>query len=388
MSPIAPDERANLMGRKLRAGMVGGGRGAFIGSVHRIAVELDGEATLIAGALSSDAKNARDSAAAWHLDRSYDSYETMAQTEAGRPDGIDFVIIVTPNYLHYAAAKAFIERGIPVVCDKPLTHDLQQAQALVDLVDSTGVLFALTHNYTGYAAVREARERVRAGMLGELRKVLVEYHQDWLMQPLERGGNKQAAWRTDPARAGAGGSISDIGSHAENLLQFITGQSIRAVCADLSSFIAHRRLDDDANVLLRLEGGAKGILSCSQVACGEANDLRIRLYGSQAALEWRQQDPSVLTYKPATEPWQQLVVGSSYMSAASRTVARLPAGHPEGYLEAFAVLYRSVIADLRRRALGEPLQRDYSSARDGLRGMQFIDGIVQSSHRGSIWLEL
>jgi predicted dehydrogenase len=312
----------------------------------------------------------------------------MAQTEARRPDGIDFVIIVTPNHLHYAAAKAFIERGIAVVCDKPLTHNLQQAQALVDLVDSTGVPFALTYNYTGYAAVREARERVRAGMLGELRKVLVEYHQDWLMQPIERGSSKQAAWRTDPARAGAGGSIGDIGSHAESLLQFITGQNIHAVCADLSSFVPHRRLDDDANVLLRLGGGAKGILSCSQIACGEANDLHIRLYGSKAALEWRQQDPAVLTFKPAGEPWQRLVAGSAYMSAASRGVARLPAGHPEGYFEAFAVLYRSVIADLLRRARGEPLLLDYPSAHDGLRGMRFIDGVVQSSQRGAIWLDL
>jgi predicted dehydrogenase len=380
--------RADLTARKLRVGIVGGGRGAFIGGAHRVAVEMGGEATLVAGALSSDPQTARDSAAAWHLDRSYDSFETMARAEAQRANGIDFVIVATPNHLHFPVAKEFIKFGIAVVCDKPLTNDLQQAQALVDLVEETGVLFALTYNYTGYAAVREARERVRSGMLGQLRKVLVEYHQDWLMQPIEQAGSKQASWRTDPARAGAGGSVGDIGTHAENLLQFVTGQCIRSVCADLSSFVADRVLDDDANILLRMEGGAKGLLSCSQVACGEANDLSIRVYGSRAGLEWRQQDAGTLTFKPAGEPWQRLLVGSPYMSAPSQAATCLPAGHPEGYLEAFAVLYRSVIADLRRRAQGESLLGDYPGVRDGLRGMRFIEGVVQSSSRGAVWLDL
>lgn len=380
--------RSDLVGRRLRAGIVGGGRGAFIGSAHRIAVELDGGATVVAGAMSSDPTTARESAAAWHLQRSYDSYQQMATAEAARADGIDFVIVATPNHLHYGVAKAFIEAGIAVVCDKPLTHDLQQAQALVELVEHSGVLFALTHTYTGYPAVREARERVRQGQLGEIRKVLVEYHQDWLMNPIEQSGNKQAAWRTDPARAGIGGCVADIGTHAQSLLQFITGQRIQAVCADLSSFVAQRVLDDDANILLRLQGGGKGIISCSQIACGEANDMRIRIYGSKAALDWQQQDAGTLIVKPANQPWQRLIVGSSYMSQASLAATRLPAGHPEGYLEAFAVLYRSVIEDLRCSARGEARGGDYPSVGDGLSGMRFIEGVVRSSREGGRWLDL
>jgi predicted dehydrogenase len=380
--------RDELTGRRLRAGMVGGGRGAFIGAVHRIAAELDGQALVVAGALSSDSRTAAESAAAWHLQRSYDSFEQMARAEAARSDGIDFVIIAVPNHLHYPVAKAFLECDIPVVCDKPLAFSVPEAEALVEMVVRSGRLFALTHHCTGYAAVREARDRVQRGLLGDIRKVVVEYHQDWLMEALEHGDNKQAAWRVDPQRAGISGCVADIGTHAENLLEYITGRKILALCADLSHFVADRRLDDDANILLRLEGGGKGVMSCSQIACGEENELSIRVYGSLAALEWRQQDPATLLFKPAGQPWQRLRVASASMSAASRAVSRLPAGHLEGYLEAFAVLYREVIEDLRRLSRGEPDQGGYPTVHDGLRGMKFIARAVESSRQGGRWLEL
>jgi predicted dehydrogenase len=380
--------RKDLTGRRLRAGIVGGGRGAFIGAVHRIAAELDGQALLVAGALSSDPQTARESAAGWYLDRSYSDFGDMARAEAAREDGIDFVIIATPNHMHYPVAKAFLESGIPVVCDKPLAFSVQEAEALVELVVRSGHLFALTHNYTGYPAVREARDRVRRGLLGEIRKVVVEYHQDWLLSSVESTGNKQAAWRTDPSRAGLSGCVADIGTHAENLLEYITGCKIIAVCADLSSFGPNRILDDDANILLRLQGGGKGSMSCSQIACGEENELSIRVYGSQAALEWRQQDAGTLIFKPAGRSWERVRVAGPDVSAASRAASRVPAGHPEGYLEAFAVLYREVIEDLRRLALGEPEQGGYPTVHDGLRGMKFIAGAVASSKLGGVWLPL
>jgi len=261
---------SDTRGRRLRAGIVGGGRGAFIGAVHRIAAQIDGEAELVAGALSSDPVNARSSAQAWYLARSYDSYAQMAREEAARADGIDFVIVATPNSLHFAVAKAFLESGIHVVCDKPLAYSMVEAAQLAALA-SDRVLLGLTHNYSGYPLVREARELVRAGRIGTLRKALVEYNQDWLMEPLERQGNRQAEWRTDPARAGISCCVGDIGTHAAHLLEFIAGQPIALICADLTSFVPDRRLDDDANILLRFEGGAKGTLVCSQIACGEEN---------------------------------------------------------------------------------------------------------------------
>ena len=375
-------------GRRLRAGMVGGGRGAFIGAVHRMAVELDGEAQVVAGALSADPQIARESAAAWKLQRSYDSFGEMARAEAARADGIDFVIVATPNHLHYPVARAFLECGTPVVCDKPLAHSMQDAEALAEWVERTGLLFALTHNYTGYPMVREARERVRRGEIGELRKVVVEYHQDWLMDAIDPATNKQAAWRNDPSRAGPGGCIADIGSHAQNLLEFIAGQKIASLCADLSRFVPGRLVDDDANILLRLEGGGKGTMSCSQVACGEENYLSIRAYGSKAGMEWHQQEPNTLLLKQGGQPWQRLRTAGRALSAESRAAARLPGGHPEGYLEAFAVLYRAVIADLRRLARGELAQGGYPTVQDGLRGMRFIAAAVESSAQGGRWLDL
>lgn len=374
--------------RRLRAGIVGGGRGAFIGSVHRMAAELDGEAQLVAGAMSSDPKIARESAAAWGLARSYASYTDMAAAEAGAENGIDFVIIATPNHLHYPVARAFLASGIHVVCDKPLALTVQEGEELVGLVAGGRTLFALTHNYTGYPAVREARDRVRAGELGVLRKVLTEYSQDWLMEPLEAQGNKQAAWRTDPARAGLGGCIADIGTHAANLLEFVTGRQIEEVCADLTTFVSGRRLDDDANLLLRLQGGAKGTLACSQVACGEENRLSLRLYGSRGGLEWHQQEPNTLILKPAGRPWSLLRVGHSYLGESARAATRLPPGHPEGYLEAFANLYRAFMRDVRRVQSGEAPLNDYPGVRDGLRGLRFVARAVESSQSGSAWLRV
>ena len=371
--------------RRLRAGIVGGGRGAFIGSVHRIAAELDGQAMVVAGAMSSDAHLARESAADWFLERAYDSYAEMAAAESADANGIDFVIIATPNDLHFPVARAFLEADIHVVCDKPLALTVAEGEELVRLVEAGSTLFALTHVYTGYPAVRQAREMVRAGRLGEIRLCLVEYTQDWLMEPLENRGNKQAAWRTDPARAGLGGCVADIGTHAANLLEYVTGRPIEAVSADLTSFVPGRRLDDDAHMMLRLQGGAKGTLVCSQVACGEENRLSLRVYGSQAGLEWHQQEPNTLLFKPAGRPWERLRTGHSYLGAAARAATRVPAGHPEGYLEAFANLYRDFLQDVRRVAGGQPPVRDYPGVHEGLRGLRFVAQAVASSRAGSSW---
>jgi predicted dehydrogenase len=371
--------------RRLRVGMVGGGRGAFIGAVHRTAVEIDGEALVVAGALSSNAQTAAESAAAWYLARSYDDYRQMAITERSLCDGIDFVIVATPNHLHYPVARAFLERGIHVVCDKPSAYSLEEAEALARLAGEGRALFALTHTYSGYPLVRHARELVRQGALGKIRKVMVEYNQDWLMKPLEREGNRQAEWRTDPARAGMSCCVGDIGTHAAHLVELITGRRISSLCADLSTFVEGRRLDDDANILLRLEGGARGTLVCSQIACGEENDLNIRVYGSSAGLEWRQQEPNTLIFKPADGPRQYLRCGHGYLSAVARQLTRTPAGHPEGYLEAFGNLYRLFIADVRRVLAGEAPLQDYPTATDGVTGMRFVEAAVRSSSRGAQW---
>jgi predicted dehydrogenase len=372
--------------RRLRAGIVGGGRGSFIGGVHRIAAELDGQALIVAGAMSSNPVIGAESAAAWYLDRSYESYAEMARAEAARSEGIDFVIVATPNHLHYPVARAFLEAGIHVICDKPLAFSVAEGEALAALVDQGTALFALTYNYTGYPAVRQAREMIRRGDLGPLRKVLVEYNQSWMMEPIERSGSKQAAWRTDPNRAGIGGCVGDIGTHAENLLHFMSGERIAALCADLSSFVPGRELDDDANILIRLERGGKGTLVCSQVACGEENNLAIRLYGEKAGLEWRQEEPNSLIHKPSGQPWQRLRVGNAYLTHAAQTASRIPAGHPEGYLEAFALIYREFMADVRRVSLGEPAHRDYPTVHDGLRGLRFVAKAVESSVCGGTWL--
>lgn len=380
--------RQDLHTRKLRAGLVGGGQGAFIGAVHRMACELDGQAEVVAGALSADPQRAAASAQAWFLQRSYASYAEMAEVEASLPDGIDFVMIATPNHLHYPVARAFLAHGIHVVCDKPMTLTLAEAQELVALVEQQQLIFALTHNYTGYPAVRHARHLVQQGALGTIRKVLIEYMQDWLMEPLERAGNKQAEWRTDPTRAGLAGCVGDIGTHGENLLTYITGLNIAAVCADLTNFVEGRQLDDDANILLRLDNGGKGVLTCSQTAAGEENALSIRLYGSQAGLEWHQMEPNTLILKHPGQPRQLLRTGQSYMSSAASSVTRLPPGHPEGYLAAFANLYQLVFADIRRLASGATPIGGYPSVYDGLHGIRFITRVVESSQHGAVWLDI
>ena len=374
--------------RRLRAGIVGGGRGSFIGAIHRIAAEMDGRARVVAGAMSSDPAVARTSADAWFLERSYPSFEEMARKEAELADGIDFVILATPNNLHYPAARAFLAAGIHVVCDKPLTVSLAEAEDLDRMVAAGTLLFAVTYAYTGYPAVREARALVQAGKLGELRRVNVEYFQDWLMEPVERTGNKQAAWRTDPTRAGPSCCVGDIGTHAENLLAFVSGQSIRSLCADVSSFVEGRVLDDDANILVRLSGGAKGTLMCSQIACGEANRLSIRLYGSAAGLEWHQEEPNTLIFKPADEPWRYLRTGRRYMGEAATAMTRTPAGHPEGYLEAFANIYRGFTEDVARVGREQSPVRDYPGVQDGLRGLKFVECVLASSRAGGTWMNL
>jgi predicted dehydrogenase len=377
----------DLSQRKLRAGIVGGGRGSFIGGVHRIAVALDGQAEVVAGAMSADPQRAEESARAWYLERAYTSYQEMAAQEAALPDGIDFAMITVPNHLHYPVARAFLEQGIHVVCDKPMTFNLEEARSLVELVEQKKLIFALTHNYTGYPAVRHARHLVQSGALGTVRKVLVEYLQDWLMEPVENEGNKQAAWRTDPSKSGIAGAIGDIGTHGENLMEFITGLKITQVCADLTAFVEKRRLDDDANMLLHLENGAKGLLTCSQIAAGEENALSIRVYGTRAGLEWHQMEPNTLILKQPGQPRQILRVGLPYMSDEAKAATRLPAGHPEGFLEAFANVYGLAIADIRRVAAGEKPAGGYPTVYDGLRGMNFITKVVESSQKGAVWVD-
>jgi predicted dehydrogenase len=374
--------------RRLRAGIVGGGQGSFIGAVHRIAVELDGQAEVVAGAMSTDPQRARDSAAAWFLNRSYTSFQEMAEAESQRPDGIDFVMITTPNHMHYPVARVFLEHGIHVVSDKPMSFSLEEAQEEVTLVEKSNLIFALTHNYTGYPMIRQARDLVRRGEIGDVRKVLVEYLQDWLMDPIERTGSKQASWRTDPTKSGIAGCVGDIGTHAENLLEFVTGLKISAICADLTTFVEGRALDDDANMLLRLQNGGKGILTCSQIAAGEENNLTLRIYGSKASLEWHQMEPNTLYFQPQGQPRQILRTGQAYLSSEAKALTRLPSGHPEGYLEAFATIYKLIIADIRRVKTGQKPEGGYPNVYDGLRGMQFIAAAVESSNQGASWVDM
>lgn len=374
--------------RKLRAGIVGGGQGSFIGAVHRVAVELDGQALVVAGAMSTNPQRAEASAKAWYLDRSYADFAEMAKAESSRPDGIDFVMVTTPNHMHFPVAKAFLEQGIHVVSDKPMTFSIEEAQELVKIVERSKLVYALTHNYTGYPAVRQARSMVRQGELGDIRKVLVEYVQDWLMNPEERSGNKQAVWRTDPTKSGIAGCVGDIGTHAENLMEFITGLKIASICADLTTFVEGRLLDDDANMLLRLENGGKGILTCSQVAAGEENALSIRVYGTKASLEWHQMEPNTLIFKQPGKPVQLLRTALPYMGEEAKALTRTPGGHPEGFLEAFANIYRMAIADIRRVESGMQPQGGYPTVYDGLRGMAFIAKVVESSRRGAVWVEM
>jgi len=378
--------------RRLRLGMVGGGQGAFIGAVHRIAARLDDRFELVAGALSSDPERARASAAELRIapERAYPSFEEMAQQEAARDDCIDVVAIVTPNHVHHPAAKAFLEAGIHVICDKPMTTTVDDALDLVQTVRRTGLVFGLTHNYTGHPLVREARERVRAGELGRVRVVQVEYPQDWLTTRLEATGQKQAAWRTDPFQSG-GGAIGDIGSHAYNLASFITGLQAESLCADLSTFVAGRRVDDNCNVLLRYEGGARGMLWASQVAPGNENALRVRVYGDTGGLEWQQEAPDLLHLFPFGEPPQVITRGGPGAGAAAAAASRIPPGHCEGYLEAFANIYTGCSELIAARIEGrEPADwaRLVPSVEDGARGVAFISAAIESGSRGGVWIDL
>jgi predicted dehydrogenase len=381
------------LGRRLRLGMVGGGRDAFIGAVHRIAARLDDRWEFVAGALSADPERARLSGADLRLapDRIYEDFSEMARREESRADGIDAVAIVTPNHLHAGIATAFLAAGIHVICDKPLTTTRRDAEMLVKRTAESGLIFAVAHNYTGYPLVRQARAMVRAGLLGALRVVQVEYAQDWLAIPIEASGQKQAAWRTDPAQAGAGGAIGDIGTHAFNLAEFVTGDRVTQLAAELHAFVPGRRLDDNAHLMLRFAGGAKGLMWCSQVAVGEENNLRIRLYGDQAALEWHQENPNGLRFTPLGEPPRLIRRNGAGADAASRAASRLPAGHPEGYLEGFAQLYADVaeliVARLEDRA-PHPAAMLVPTVEHGLRGVRFIAAAVRSSAGDAAWVPL
>jgi predicted dehydrogenase len=381
------------MKRKLRYGMIGGGRGAFIGAVHRIAAAMDSEADLVAGAFSSDAQRSRASGDDLFLDpaRVYGSYQEMAQAESQMPPErrLDFIVIVTPNHQHFPPAKLFLDNGFNVICDKPVTLSLAEALKLRAIVRKTKKVFVLTHNYTGNALVKQARDLVRSGALGKIRKLVVEYPQGWLASPLEKTGHKQATWRADPKYSGAGGSLGDIGTHAENLARYVTGLKIKELCADLSVFGPGRTLDDDANILLRFHGGAKGILQVSQICVGEDNALSLRVYGEKLGFEWRQETPNELMVKYPDRPREIWTRGSNYLSAAAKSATRIPAGHPEGYLEAFANIYRDAFRAIRAEIAGKkpPADLDFPTIDDGVIGMVFIETAVKSSARGSKWVK-
>ncbi|SJZ88156.1 Gfo/Idh/MocA family protein [Consotaella salsifontis] len=376
-------------GGSIRLGMVGGGEGAFIGAVHRIAARLDGDYELVAGAFSSDAERSKRSGAALGLaeDRCYGTFEEMARREKRLKDGVEAVAIVTPNHMHFPVAKAFLDRGIHVICDKPLTTNLRDAKRLKAIAEKSGAIFALTHNYSAYPMIREARARVAAGELGDLRLVQVEYAQDWLAEDVH---SKQADWRVDPAKAGAGGCIGDIGTHAYQLARFVTGLEVESLAADLTSFVPGRQVDDNVQVMLRFAGGAKGALWASQVAVGNENALRLRVYGTKAGIEWEQENPNALWFMPFGEPRLLLTRGGAGTGEAAARVTRVPAGHPEGYLEGFATIYQEVARAIRAARDGEPLAPDimFPGVDDGVDGIAFIEAAVKSSKRNGAWTGL
>jgi len=378
---------------RIRLGMVGGGPGAFIGAVHRIAARMDDHYELVAAALSSDPARSRAAAQDLHIapDRAYGSYTEMARAEAARPDRIDAVAIVTPNNLHYPMAKTFLETGFHVICDKPLTTTLEEALDLAAMVRRSGVIFGLTHNYTGYPMVRQARQMIADGLLGKIRVVQVEYAQDWLATPLEQTGQKQAAWRTDPAQSGPGGGLGDIGTHAYNLACFVTGLHCREVAADVSIFVPGRRLDDNVQLLLRFAEGAKGALWASQVATGNANNLRLRVYGEKAGLEWHQEEPNELQFAKLGEAPEILRRPGSGGNSPAAHASRIPAGHPEGYLEAFAQLYTDLAEQIyarREKRSPSPASLLVPTVEDGVEGMRFIAATLESSKRNAAWVDL
>lgn len=372
--------------------MIGGGLGAFIGAVHRMAAALDGEIELACGAFSSSPEKSKASGAALYLppERVYGNFEEMIKAEKQRPEGdrMDFVAIVTPNHMHFPPAKMALQHGFHVVCDKPLSFNLAEAKELAQIVEETGLLFALTHNYTGYPMVKQARAMVQNGELGKIRKVIVAYPQGWLSTALEASSQKQAAWRTDPKKSGAAGAMGDIGTHAENLAEYITGLKITALCADLHTFVPDRQLDDDGSILLRFDNGARGLLYATQIAAGEENALYIRVYGEKGGLEWHQMEPNSLITRWLDRPTEILRTGVGELYPAAQAAARIPAGHPEGYLEAFANIYKNFAHCLRARLAGEEpeaVYQDFPTVQDGVRGMQFIERVVQSSSSNEKW---
>ncbi len=377
--------------RRLRLGLVGGGPGGFIGAVHRIAARLDDRYELVAAALTSDAARSHAAAAELHIPRSYASFAEMAAGEAQRPDRIDAVAIVTPNNLHFAPAKAFLEAGIHVICDKPLTTTLSDARELAGIVQRTGLIFGLTHNYTGYPMVRQAREMIRDGALGNLRVVQIEYAQDWLSTAVEATGQKQAVWRTDPARNGPAGALGDIGTHAFNIAAFVSGLACQEVAADLSSFVPGRRLDDNVNMLLRYEKNVRGMLWASQVAPGNDNHLALRIYGEKAGLAWCQERANELIFSPLGEPPRTIARNGAGSLAVAAHASRVPAGHPEGYLEGFTQLYtdlaEQIHARLEHRA-PDPAALLVPGIQDGVEGMRFITAVLASSQNNSAWTAL
>jgi predicted dehydrogenase len=391
---MSPDtKRDHKDNRRLRLGMVGGGPGGFIGAVHRIAARLDDRFELVAAALSSDPARARSAALDLHIapDRAYGSFAEMASAEAARKDRIDAVSIVTPNHLHYAPAKAFLEAGIHVICDKPLTTNLKDALDLAQIVRRTGLLFAVTHNYTGHPMVRQARQMVADGELGPIRVMQVEYAQDWLSTPLEKTGQKQAAWRTDPAQSGPAGSLGDIGTHAFNLASFVTGLKTRELAAELSTFVPGRRLDDNVQIMLRFAEGARGMLWASQVAPGNQNNLRLRVFGEKAGLEWKQEDPNYLWLAELGKTPRLIYRAGPGASPAAAHASRVPSGHPEGYLEAFAQLYADMAEQIRARIDGRPADPAsllVPTVEDGVDGMRFISAVIESSRLNAAWTAL
>lgn len=375
---------------RIRLGMVGGGRGAFIGAVHRIAARLDDQYELVAGAFSSDPEKSAASAADLGAARSYGSYAEMAQKEARRKDGIEAVAIVTPNHMHAPVAVEFLKRGIHVICDKPLTATLPEAKKLAKTAEASGVVFALTHNYTGYPMIRQAREMIAAGALGDIRLVNVEYIQDWLAEPIEATGQKQADWRTDPARSGAGGATGDIGTHAFNLANFVTGLTLHELSADLQSFVAGRRVDDNGHIMMRYTSGARGTLWCSQVASGQENGLRLRIFGTKGGIEWEQENPNYLWVAPLGQPKYRLTRGGPGSGEAAARLTRIPSGHPEGYLEGFANIYAEAARAIIARRDGTTLDSAviFPGLKEGLEGVAFVDACVRSSKRNGAWVSL
>jgi predicted dehydrogenase len=379
--------------RRLRLGMVGGGPGGFIGAVHRIASRIDDRWELVAAALSSNPERSRAAARALHIkdDRAYGSFAEMAAAESKRPDRIDAVSIVTPNHLHFAPAKAFLEAGIHVICDKPLTTTVEDAQMLAQLVKKSGLIFGLTHNYTGYPVIRQAREMIAAGELGKLRLVQVEYAQDWLTTPLENTGQKQAAWRTDPAQSGPAGSLGDIGTHAYNIACFVSQLHAEQVAADVSIMVPGRRLDDNVQMLLRYNEGVKGMLWASQVAVGNENNLRLRVYGEKGGIDWSQENPNYLHFSRYGKPTMTLTRNGADATAAAKHASRIPNGHPEGYLEAFAQLYADIAEQISAHIAGRPAAKDsllVPTVDDGVAGVEFIAAVLASSKQNAAWTNL